>query len=74
MAEEKKETEKKAEMVDKAEKFDRILTDLADAGAKTWEDWLEENPEATVEEKHQQLRDFIKANTLTSFLMLRAMM
>ncbi len=48
MAEEK-ETEKKVEMADKAEKFDRIMTDLADAGAKTWEDWLKENPEATDE-------------------------
>lgn len=74
MAEEKKETEKKVETFDKAEKFDRIMTDLADAGARTWEDWLKENPEATVEEKHQQLRDFIKANTLTSFLMLKVML
>lgn len=74
MAEEKKETEKKVEMVDKAEKFDRILTDLADGGARVFEDFLKENPEATVEEKHQQLRDVIKSTTMTSFLMLRALM
>lgn len=54
---------------EKAEAFDNVITSCADAGAKTFEDFLRENPNASLEEKHNQLVQIIKSNFLITSIM-----
>jgi hypothetical protein len=54
---------------EKAEAIDKVITSCADAGAKTFEDFLRENPNASLEEKHNQLVQIIKSNFLITSIM-----
>ena len=63
----------KEEQKKKADAFDEMLTNCADAGAKSFEDFLKENPNATETEKHDKLVGLIKANFVMASLMLHAM-
>lgn len=64
MAEELTEEQKK-----KAEKVEELITNCADAGAKTFEDFLRENPNTSLEEKHENLVKIIKSNFFITSLM-----
>lgn len=68
MAEELTEEQKK----EKASKVDEVITNCADAGAKTFENFLRENPNASLEEKHNQLVHIIKSNFMITSLMVHA--
>ena len=68
MAEELTEEQKK----EKAKAVDEVITNCADAGAKTFEDFLRENPNASLEEKHQNLVKIIKSNFMITSLMVHA--
>ena len=68
MAEELTEEQKK----EKTEAIDKVITDCADAGAKTFEDFLRENPNVSLEEKHDKLVQIIKSNFMITSLMVHA--
>ena len=65
MAEELTEEQKK----EKAKAVEELITNCADAGAKTFEDFLRENPNASLEEKHENLVKIIKSNFFITSLM-----
>ena len=65
MAEELTEEQKK----EKAKAVEELITNCADAGAKTFEDFLRENPNASLEEKHEHLVKIIKSNFFLTSLM-----
>ena len=68
MAEELTEEQKK----EKAKAVEELITNCADAGAKTFEDFLRENPNASLEEKHENLVKIIKSNFMITSLMVHA--
>lgn len=65
MAEELTEEQKK----EKSKAVEDVITSCADAGAKTFEDFLKENPNASLEEKHDKLVQIIKSNFIITSLM-----
>ena len=68
MAEELTEEQKK----EKAKAVDELITNCADAGVKTFEDFLRENPNASLEEKHEKLVQIMKSNFMITSLMVHA--
>lgn len=67
MAEELTEEQKKQ----KAEQIDELITSCAEALAQTFEDFLKENPNVSLEEKHNKLVDLIKSNFILTTIMVK---
>lgn len=67
MAEELTEAQKK----EKSNQIDELITSCAEALAQTFEDFLKENPNVSLEEKHKKLVDLIKSNFILTTIMVK---
>lgn len=65
MAKELTEEQKK----ERSKAIEELVINCAEAGAKTFEDFLRENPNASLEEKHENLVKIIKSNFFITSLM-----
>ena len=68
MAEELTEEQKK----EKVKAVEELITNCANAGVETFENFLRENPNASLEEKHENLVKIIKSNFMITSLMVHA--
>ena len=65
MAEELTEEQKK----EKNKQIDELITSCAKEVVQTFEDFLKENPNVSLEEKHNKLVDLVKSNFILTTIM-----
>lgn len=68
MAEEVLTEEQKKE---KGKQIDEVITSCAETVAQTFEDFLKENPNVSLEEKHNKLVELVKANFIITTIIVK---
>lgn len=67
MAEELTEEQKK----EKSERIDGVIKGCAESVVQAFEDFLRENPNVSLEEKHNKLVELVKANFIITTIMVK---
>lgn len=70
MVEELTEEQKK----EKSKQIDEVITNCAEAVVQSFEDFLKANPNASWEEKHKKLVEFVKSNFILTTIMVKGAM
>ena len=52
----------------KNEKVTKLLDNMAEAGARMFESFLQEHQDATMEEKHKKLKEIFETSIMTGLL------